>query len=354
MDIFLKRKLILILILLLTPMLFISCMKSDTNINIVTDTKDDTDINIYIDDQNSDTDNDINENIYNQNTDTDIDINENIDTDINIDGAGQDGANLVDGRLSAVGPGKVVEKPKPVGPRIPILMYHHFTENELVRGFESSTITIENFTNQLELLKAEGFNSITLGELRSFIKEGKPLPPNPFVITIDDGYENNYTLAYPVLKEMNVKANINIVVSYRGEQPGYNRHFTWDEAREMRNSGLIEFGSHTYNLHTSDIKKKEDESNDEYRDRIYEDFKKSRDLMIEELGFTPYVLAFPYGIFNSISQGVARELGFDMLLTVNPGITTKESSLLALRRINVSGKDSPEDLIKKIKSYMGE
>jgi peptidoglycan/xylan/chitin deacetylase (PgdA/CDA1 family) len=312
---------------------------TDNKDNIDTDIKDDTDSNI-----------DINENIDNQknNIDTDIDIVEESSSSIGEDGGREEQVS------NNSGPGKAVEKPKPVGPRIPILMYHHFTEKELVRGFESSTITIDNFKNQLELLKAEGFNAITLADLRSFIKEGKLLPANPFVVTIDDGYGNNYTLAYPVLKEMNIKVNINIIVSYRGEQPGYNKHFTWDEAREMHESGLIEFGSHTYNLHTLDIKKKEDESNDEYRDRIYEDFKKSRDLMTEELGFTPYILAFPYGIFNSISQGVAKELGFDILLTVNPGITTKESSLLSLRRINVSGKDSPKDLIKKIKNYMGE
>jgi len=75
------------------------------------------------------------------------------------------------------------------------------------------------------------------------------LPKKPLLITIDDGYANNYSLAYPILKEKGLRATIYIITSYRGKQPGVTRHFTWAEAKEMYDSGVINIESHTHDLH---------------------------------------------------------------------------------------------------------
>lgn len=234
---------------------------------------------------------------------------------------------------------------------IPILMYHHFVEDVVPEGTEGSIMSIEVFRQQLMYLQEKGFHAISLSQLKEYLTGGTDLPPNPFVITIDDGYESNYTLAYPILKELNMSANINIVVSSRGKKPGKYQHFSWADAQEMLESGLIEIGSHTYDLHHAMIRMQPEEDLTAYSQRIYEDFKLSRDLIREHLAIEPYIYCPPYGIYNETSQSIAEELGFTLHLTTRPGLVTKESDLLALERINVRGDYTPEDLLKKIYSF---
>lgn len=238
--------------------------------------------------------------------------------------------------------------------RVPILMYHHFVEGDPNPGTEGEIMDIDLFEAQLRALKAAGYNAVTLNDLKDHYDNKVKLPPNPFVITIDDGYASNYTLAYPILKELNMPANINIIVWSRGMKPGFFEHFSWEEAQEMVDSGLIEIGSHTYNLHNPNLRQQVGETDEEYTERIYEDFKRSKDLIEENLGFTPNIFCYPYGIYDEISQEVVSSLGFDIHLTVNPGIVTKKSSFDELPRINARGDYTPEEFLQVIESFLIE
>ncbi|MBU5674947.1 polysaccharide deacetylase family protein [Alkaliphilus sp. MSJ-5] len=231
---------------------------------------------------------------------------------------------------------------------IPILMYHHFVEETVVETGVSEIISAELFENQLNYLKQKGFNTISISQLRDYLFHDEKLPDNPLVITIDDGYESNYTIAYPILKKNNIPANINIVVSSRGKKPGNYQHFSWEQAKDMLDSGLIEIGSHTYNLHNEDIKLKETDDTDEYYKRVYDDFQLSRKLMVQNLEKEPFIFCFPYGSYNEFSQSAALSLGFDIQLSVDYGVVTKNSDPLALERINVRGDQSPEDVYNNI------
>lgn len=231
---------------------------------------------------------------------------------------------------------------------IPILMYHHFVEETVAETGVSEIISAELFEKQLNYLKEKGFNTISMSQLRDYLFFEKKLPDNPLVITIDDGYESNYTIAYPILKKNNIPANINIVVSSRGKKPGNYQHLSWEQTKEMLDSGLIEIGSHTYNLHNEDIKLKETDNTDKYYQRVYDDFQLSRKLMIQNLEQEPFIFCFPYGSYNEFSQSAALSLGFDIQLSVDYGVVTKNSNPLALERINVRGDQSPEDVYTNI------
>ena len=69
------------------------------------------------------------------------------------------------------------------------------------------------------------------------------LPQNSILITFDDGYKNNYTLAFPILKKYNMKATIFLNTKFIGEDEAY---LNWDEIKEMYQSGLIDFQLHTH------------------------------------------------------------------------------------------------------------
>jgi len=236
--------------------------------------------------------------------------------------------------------------------QIPILMYHHLTEEEPPDRL-GEIISVDLFRKQMQLLKSKGFNTISASQLRDYLYFGAKLPKNPILITFDDGYESNYTLAFPVLEELKMKAVINIIVSSRGKKPGEFQHFTWDEAKTMLDSGLIEIGSHTYDLHNYTIQLQPNEDIAIYEDRIFNDFLISKNSIQNNLNIQPFIFTYPYGMYNGYSQAIALDLGFDMQFTVNAGIVTRESNPLALERINVRGDDTPQQVLANIYKYMG-
>ena len=148
-------------------------------------------------------------------------------------------------------------------PSIPILMYHHVNEH---KG-DMVTVSPTDFARQMAYLK-DNFNTVHLGELLSYLNNGKRFPPRTCVITFDDGYYDNFAYAYPVLKKYNLKATIFIITSRLGEERKsgeISNHYqsnlegslkgcagksaesflTWGEVREMEESGLIDIQSHT-------------------------------------------------------------------------------------------------------------
>lgn len=120
----------------------------------------------------------------------------------------------------------------------PILMYHEF-------GYEESTlfVTPENFEQQMKYLKDKKYNTISLDELVTGLKAGKKFPHNTVVITIDDGWRDNYTVAYPVLKKYDLPATIFLVANYMDQKADY---LTWEQVCEMAQNN-IDFGGHTAN-----------------------------------------------------------------------------------------------------------
>lgn len=238
--------------------------------------------------------------------------------------------------------------------KIPILMYHHLTTDEPPQDRLGEMVSVRMFEKQMEYIKASGFNTISAAELRNFLYSGGELPENPILITFDDGYESNYTLAFPVLQRLDMRAVISVIVSSRGRQPGEFMHFTWEEAQAMLDSGLIEIGSHTFDLHDYTIQKLPSESVAEYEDRIFNDFLIAKNSIQNLLGIDPFVFTHPYGMYNEYSQAIASELGFDLQFTVKPGVVTRSSNPLALERINVPGDISPQELLANIHKHMGK
>ncbi|MCF6410089.1 polysaccharide deacetylase family protein [Pseudalkalibacillus salsuginis] len=126
---------------------------------------------------------------------------------------------------------------------IPILMYHHFTESE------TTTVSVERFKEQMLAIKNAGYNTITDDQLYRFLYYKKPLPEKLIMITMDDSYESNYIHAYPILKELGMKATIYIVVSDQEKTPGTIPHLTWEQTEEMYKSGVMDIQSHTFDSH---------------------------------------------------------------------------------------------------------
>jgi len=103
-------------------------------------------------------------------------------------------------------------------------MYHGFTDIKKFDGIENyhgKHIEIDKFCEQIEYLK-KYYHIISLDQLLAFYTAKIPLPPRSVVITMDDGYRSNYSLAYPVLKEYEVPATIFVSTDFVEK-----RHFLW-------------------------------------------------------------------------------------------------------------------------------
>ncbi|MCM3489887.1 polysaccharide deacetylase family protein [Alkalihalophilus marmarensis] len=246
---------------------------------------------------------------------------------------------------------------------ITVLMYHHFHEDAAQES--SVTMQPERFRDQLETLKEAGYTSISERDLYEHLYNGKELPEKPLVITIDDGYESNYEYAYPILEELEMYATIYVVTSYRGETPGVSPHFDWGQAREMVESGWIDIQNHTHDGHyyvetTQDegpfmtnkmLVDGTEETEEEYRERIYQDLKQAKELIETEIGNEVYSFTYPFGAFNETVIDVSTELGHSIMYTVREGVNTSDTNPYELNRINADGSYSGEDLLKVIEKY---
>lgn len=245
---------------------------------------------------------------------------------------------------------------------IPILMYHHFDDV----GNNGTILNIENFENHIKTLKDNGFNSVSFQELIDYVKKGVELPENPFILTIDDGYSSNYELAYPILKKYDTKATIFIIGvsvgkdTYKDTTNPMYPHFTYEEAQEMINSGLISIQPHTYDMHQWEpfeegvarptIMKVPDETDEEYIKFLTEDFIKVKDGIESNTSEVVHTFSYPLGQSSELSEYILTSLGIESTVSTVPKISTVikglPQSLLQLGRFNITDSISSEDLLE--------
>lgn len=222
------------------------------------------------------------------------------------------------------------EPEAPVNTRLYVLMYHHIIpEGELYNNWMLTDVRLRE---DLEWMAGHGWTTV----LPSQLAAGEPLPEKAVMLTFDDGYDSNYTLAYPLLREFQAKAAISIIVRYTDEQvPGF---LTWDMCREMAQSGLVEIGSHTYACHDESehgIKRRRGESREEYEARVLPDLQTSIDLIQANVGTAPLLFAYPNGVKESWAAGFIQD-HFALTVTTRHGASDISKGLYSLKRCNVS------------------
>ncbi len=220
---------------------------------------------------------------------------------------------------------------------VPILVYHH-VKPEWPEDFEQRTITVTSaaFESELALLRDSGYKTISVAELANALLYGLALPEKPVVLTFDDGYDDMYTYAFPLLQQYGFTGTFGLVTGYLGN-PGY---MTWDQVRQMSDAGN-EMVSHSVN-HTSLGAVTPEEAATEVRE--------SRAALEKNLGQSAQILIYPYGEpfahgsteTQETVVGVLREQGYAAAVTnplpgAWPDLAQDASQPYQLRRIMVSG-----------------
>lgn len=231
-------------------------------------------------------------------------------------------------------------------PRVSALLYHHIVPELLPDSPPNAAIIpLSEFEEQMEYLFKHGYHTATLKEVEDFLYTKKKLPERTVVITFDDGYESNYIYAFPVLKKYGYKAAIFVIGNETIEaknqyDPKILSKLTFDQIKEMTDSGLVEFGNHTFDAHNFIDKKAALLSMNQ--EQTLQDFLKVKELF-DMLGLPePRGIAYPFGQFNDNSIVAAKTAGLKLGFTVKSGSINQDSPPLTLNRIIVPPNTTQE------------
>lgn len=237
--------------------------------------------------------------------------------------------------------------------QVPILMYHDISY--LGYGYSK---TPEVFKKQLQELKDAGFHTVFYAQLIDYVEKGTPLPSKPVVITLDDGYRTNYTYAFPILQELDMKAEISLI----GGAIQYTAWgLKWDEIQEMADSGLVSFQAHTMQLHEDSsatggrlgVLKKPTESWMEYVELLGSDTVKILNLIETKTGTRPIAFTYPRGKWNYMAEALVTSLGCKVSVTTKDGVAVvtqgDPSSLHLMDRIGMDFQNG--SVVSVLKKY---
>lgn len=219
-----------------------------------------------------------------------------------------------------------------------VLMYHSISEHKGDKH-DKWRVRPSDFECQMLWLKKNGFQTYTMSE----ICELKTISRKGVCITFDDGYENNFTNAFPVLKKLNFKATIYVVPNQNTNHwESKNTKFletmlSKEQISAMIESGLIEFGSHTLNhLNLATI------TNQEAKFEIENSKKEIEKITNQECKS----FAYPYGKFDDDIISVVKNSGYTNAVIVKRGLFDKNDRF-AIKRIGVLGTESFFDFYLK-------
>lgn len=224
------------------------------------------------------------------------------------------------------------------------LMYHKIGDYPPGSRLQKLWVTAEDFRSQLAYLRDRGWTSMLFSELADAEAGKIPMPDKPVLITFDDGYANNYELAFPLLREFKAKANIFLVYETMERHNAWHdpaaepwlRMLTWAQIHEMRDCGLVEFGSHTMrhrNLAQISLE-----------DAGWEIRESKRRLEQEEAVGRPMLgFAYPYGAGAYVPEvrRLAREAGYKYDFGIKQGISPWpwDRDAGPLKRLLIRGDD---------------
>lgn len=207
------------------------------------------------------------------------------------------------------------------GPKILVLNYH-----QVQNSHHSLAVPIADFDAQMEYLSSHGYVTITPDELYSGLNGELELPKKPVLITFDDGYADNYTNAFPILKYYGMRATIFVIPAFVSK---YNNYLTWEELREMEAGGI------TIESHTMNHYKLEELPDDEIRSELLN----SKLILEENLGHPVEFLAYPTGTYNLHIAGIAKAVGYKGAFTIKYGNVDLGSNFYALERVPIFHTD---------------
>jgi len=201
-----------------------------------------------------------------------------------------------------------------------IFIYHRFGEDD----FPSTSIKIEQFEAHMEELKTGGYNVMALGDIIKAFKNGDTLPEKAVALTIDEAYLSAYEKAWPKFRELGFP--FTVFVSSDPVDMGIRGYMSWDQLREMDRGGAT-IGNHTVShLHMTQASLSDNRS----------ELDNSGDRLLNELGYKPDLIAYPYGESSERIGQLVRSSGFIAAFGQHSGAAAKLPNMFYLPRFSLN------------------
>lgn len=220
--------------------------------------------------------------------------------------------------------------------QIPILMYHAVHVMDPSEASNANLIVApDNFEAQIKAMVDAGYYFLTPEEAYKALTENA-LPAKKVVwLTFDDGNEDFYTIAYPILKKYKAKATNNVITGF--VKKGNAGNLTVKQMKEMMAHGMS-FQSHTVNhpdLSATDKVTQKAELTD------------SIDFLEDKLNTKVNTIAYPSGRYNQTTLDLAKKT-YKLGLTTNEGLASAKDGLLSLNRVRILPTTTSKGLLSEI------
>ncbi len=216
-----------------------------------------------------------------------------------------------------------------------VLTYHRVNRTS---PKDRLSVHTDSFRKQMLYLARKGYHTLTAEDLSEILRQKRPIPRRSILITFDDGYRDNFTDAYPVLREFGFKATVFVATELVGKTHDGHPMLRWNEIQEMTTGG-ISLGSHTArHVYLNEV-------SPETGRRELEDSKR---LLETKLGQNVRSFCYPFGDLDGESVAWVKGAGYDIAFTTRPGPVQQSTDPFWVSRTEVSGFDTLFDFRKKL------
>ena len=271
---------------------------------------------------------------------------------------------IVPDRALATQPTKFYEYSNANG--ITVINYHAFGDHQEIAHINTSKAM---FREQLMMLKQNGYTVISESQLVAYLQGHGRIPEKSVFLTIDDGYESVYSIAYPILKELGMQATLFVIVKdiEIGSRKGVPM-LNWSQIKEMADSNVINIGNHTYDLHwrgnnnspkyeamlLNQTKDGQLLTNEARQQLIVEDVLKAKQLIEQHISKQTTSFAYPYGVYDKFAEQAIKQAGYLIDYSTESGLNLFGSGTIHIKRIDSSNRVSALALKKTLDEHQSQ
>jgi len=221
------------------------------------------------------------------------------------------------------------ESEKIIPSAAPIFMYHYIRKYSDLNDpiGENLSVSPEKFEEHLAWLKGNNYQTI----FPDFFKNPEAISFRPIILTFDDGYQDAYDAAFPILRKYQMAGMFYLIVNKIGT-PGY---LTWDEIVEMQKAGMS-FGSHT--LTHPDLRKLSSVN-------LEKQIKESKVVLEQKLGRAITDFCYPSGKYDDAALKELQADNYQTAVTTSSGISSLKDNPFLLKRRRITGSTKIKNIL---------
>ncbi len=223
---------------------------------------------------------------------------------------------------------------------VPILSYHRFGD-----GKGRLSVSRAQFERQMQFLERHGYRPVSLHDVAAFLRAEKALPKKSVALTIDDGYQSVYKVAFPVLAKYKFPATVFIYTDYIG-----NGGLTWRQMKEMEQSGLISFQAHS-KTHDDLTVRSPSEPLAHYKARLADEVQRPDRVLEKRMSGKVFGYAYPFGAVNRLVVDELKRHGYELGATVHRGSNPFFAFPYGLRRTMIYEADGMTEFAQALQTF---